>query len=150
MEKNASDLNSIAQSAGATHIASIFPSDLTVTGANTAQTITLFSVPARSLVKVIAVVSKDGLKASGDATFNSTALEVGTADDPDALLGSTEMNANAAAKVLAKAGNAEVAYADPTDILLKVSSMAEKSLSAIDSGTVHILMKIVKLDAFTS
>ena len=127
MKIEALDALGIITSSGATHAAIIAAADLTEATANTAQSIKIATAPAYSVVEVVAVTSKGGLKDASDAAFNTTALEVGTAADSDALLASQELNSTAAAKVL-----------------------AAKSLKDIDNGEVYIFLKIAQTAQFNS
>lgn len=150
MKVEALDALGIITSSGATHAAIIAAADLTEATANTAQSIKIATAPAYSVVEVVAVTSKGGLKDASDAAFNTTALEVGTAADSDALLASQELNSNAAAKVLAKTGVGPVAFASETDIFAKFAAMAAKSLKDIDNGEVYIFLKIAQTAQFNS
>jgi hypothetical protein len=79
---------------GATHQVTIYHSDLTTATTNTAQTLTIFPVQAKTSVEVVGMVLVTAFEDTADAAHNSTALTVGDGTDPDLFLTSTELNDN--------------------------------------------------------
>lgn len=127
----------------ATHVARITHEDLTEATVNTAQDIPLFTTPAsKCSVEVVKDVLVTPFKDESDEAFNTNAMIVGDAGDPDRLLASQELNGNGA-KVLKKqgTGTAQV-YTEATVINANIAAMAAKALANIDTGEVLIYLII--------
>lgn len=129
---------------GATHQVRITHEDLTQTAANTAQTFTI-PVAARTLAAVVVTNLVVPFKDASDAAFNSNALIIGDGGDTDRLLTSQQLNENGT-EILAQAGVlAGYAYNVADTIDITIASMAEKSLSDIDTGELVVYLKLVPL-----
>lgn len=124
--------------------------DLTETTANTSQKIEMFSVPAHTVVKSAAFRLITPFEDASDNALNTTTLVVGETD-VDRFIVSKELNVNgtevlswATAQVTDTLPFAFVA-ADTIDAAF--GSMADKSLSDIDVGEVHIYLGVYQLPA---
>jgi hypothetical protein len=117
--------------------------DLTETTANTPQTIALFTKGAGRAYKLVKSVLKTPFKDASDVALNTTTLIVGDSGDTDRLLVSQELNENGT-EVLLKEGVAAL-YAPTGDTVTNAifGSMADKSLSDIDTGLVYLYFKLV-------
>lgn len=120
--------------------------DLTETTANTAQTIALVSVKAGEVWEVLGTHVKTAFKDASDTAFNTTAIEIGDGSDTDRLLASQELNVNGT-EVLNKAGVGPYAFNADDTIDLTVGSMSAKSLSNIDTGELHIFLRVFDMTA---
>lgn len=119
-------------------IAKVTAEMLTETTANTAQLFTVKAGKKGLAVKRVVLSSAAGLEDDSDAAFNSTAITVGDASDPDRLLGSTELNVNGT-EVLSKVNEPDYVYTDASEtISITVNSMTGKSLSNIDTGEFYV------------
>jgi len=125
--------------------------DLTTAADNTAQDITLVTLPAYSVVKSAATYLKTPFKQSDDASYNTNALIVGDSGDTDRLIASQEVNENGS-EVLAKANAASTvphAYTAATAVVANFASMASYSLADLDTGEIHIFLEVAQLDSLT-
>lgn len=128
---------------GATHVAVITHEDLTETTANTAQTIALMNVANKVAVECVYTDLITPFKDASDAAFNTTTLIVGDDGSTNRLLASQEMNKNGTeVDMKVGTGTCYVFTADNTVDAI-VGSMAAKSLSNIDTGEVHIYLKVI-------
>lgn len=128
---------------GATHKAVITHEDLTETTANTAQTIALADVENKVAVECVYTDLVTPFEDASDAAFNTNTLIVGDGGDTDRLLASQEMNENGTeVDMKVGTGTLHVFTGDDT-VDAVIGSMTAKSLSNIDTGEVHIYLKIV-------
>ena len=132
---------------GYTHKVVLTHTDLTTATANTAQTIELLSVAAGDVVTDAAVKVVTAFSDASDTAYNTTTLIVGDDGTTNRFVTSQELNVNAAAEVLYKAGTntAPHAYTAANTVDAVFGSMAAKSLSDIDAGEVHIYLGINRL-----
>lgn len=131
-----------ASNNGATHVAKVTHSDLTEASANTDQAIALITVADKVSVSCVKAVLKTAFTDASDATFNSTALEVGDGNDVDELLVSMELNSNGT-EVNQKTGTTvthDYAAADTVDA--NFNAMTAKALNNIDAGEVDIYLRV--------
>ena len=128
---------------GYNHRFVISAADLTQASDNTAQAITLVTLPVGTVVKEAAIYLKTPLEDASDAAFNSTALTVGDAGDAARFLASTQLNKNGTEILAAAAPPAKVphAYAAATAVTATFASMADKALEDIDTGEVWIFLE---------
>lgn len=131
---------------GATHLVEIDHTDLTMATVDTAQLIPIATVPAGTIVEVVATRLRVPFKDASDAAFNTTALEIGDTGDPDRLLVSQELNVNGT-EILGKAGVAG-GYVSVGALTVNATfdSMDAKGLVNIDVGVLQIYLKEVELD----
>ena len=122
--------------------------DLTEATDNTAQNITLITLPAYSVVLSAATYLKTPFQKTGTSAYNSNILIVGDSGDTDRLIASQQLNVNGT-EVLAKAQASTIpfAYEAATAIVANFASMASYDLLELDAGEVHIFLEVAQLDA---
>lgn len=122
--------------------------DLTTSTDNTAQDITLITLPAYSVVLSAATYLKTAFQKTGTSAYNSNLLIVGDSGDTDRLIASQQLNVNGT-EVLAKAQASTIPYAyeAATAIVANFASMASYDLLELDAGEVHIFLEVAQLDA---
>jgi len=128
----------------------ITASDLTESTDNTAQDITLVTLPAYSVVKSAATYLKTPFKQSDDASYNSNTVIVGDAADDNRYIASQQINENGS-EVLAQAQASTTPFANTaaTAVVAKFASMASYSLADLDTGEIHIFLEVAQLDSLT-
>ena len=121
--------------------------DLTESADNTAQNITLVTLPAYSVVTAAATYLKTPFQKTGTAAYNSNALIVGDSGDTDRIIASQQLNVNGT-EVLAKAHASTIpfAYETATAVVANFASMASYDLAELDAGEVHIYLEVSQLD----
>jgi hypothetical protein len=121
--------------------------DLTEATDNTAQNVTLITLPAYSLVTKVATYLKTPFQKTGTTAYNTNVLIVGDAGDTDRFITSQELNVNGT-EVLAKAHPSTVpfAYTTATAVVANFASMASYDLAELDAGEVHIYLEVSQLD----
>lgn len=130
-----------------THKFVLTHSDLTQAVDNTAQNITLATLPAGSVVNACAMKLVTPFEDSDDADLNTTTLVVGDAGSANRYLASTELNENGT-EILFKSGtNVNFANVAATAVVAGFGSMAAKALEDIDVGEVHIYLSVYDLTA---
>ncbi len=123
--------------------------DLTQSTDNTAQDITLITLPVNSVIKSAATYLKTPFKQSDDGSYNSNVLIVGDAGDTDRCIASQQLNENGT-EIVAKAHNAlPFAFTAATEIKANFAAMASYSLADLDTGEVHIFLEVAQLDSLT-
>ena len=122
--------------------------DLTTSTDNTAQDITLITLPSYSVVISAATYLKTPFQKTGTSAYNSNLLIVGDSGDTDRLIASQQLNVNGT-EVLAKAQASTIPYAyeAATAIVANFASMASYDLLELDAGEVHIFLEVAQLDA---
>jgi hypothetical protein len=122
--------------------------DLTTAADNTAQDITLITLPAYSVVMRAATYLKTPFQKTGTSAYNSNLLIVGDSGDTDRLIASQQLNVNGT-EVLAKAQASTIpfAYEAATAVVANFASMASYDLLELDAGEVHIFLEVAQLDA---
>lgn len=136
---------------GFTHRIRLTHEDLTEATANTAQTIAIFTVGARSYVSDAAFNLVTPFEDASDNAYNSTTIIVGDGGSTNRYIASAEINVNGS-EILAGPGvNTTVNYAytaaDTIDIIF--GSMTAKSLSDIDVGALDVYLKVSNLAAYS-
>lgn len=125
--------------------------DLTESAANTAQTIQLCSVAVGDIVSNAAYRLVTAFKDSADNALNTTTLIVGDGNDTDRFIVSKELNENGTEVLYWATANAtdtlpfSYTAADTVDAVF--GSMATKTLAQLDTGEVHIFMRIANSSA---
>ena len=124
--------------------------DLTEATDNTAQNITLITLPANSVIKSAATYLRTPFQRTGTAAYNSNVLIVGDAGDTDRIIASQQLNVNGT-EVLARAHASTIpfAYETATPIVANFASMASYDLAELDAGEVHIFLEVAQLDSLT-
>lgn len=124
--------------------------DLTVSADNTAQDITLITLPAFSVVMRAATYLKTPFQLIGTTAYNSNVLQVGDAADPDRYITAQQLNVNGT-EVLAKAqaSTTPFAYETATAVVANFASMASYDLAELNAGEVHIFLEVAHLDQLT-
>jgi hypothetical protein len=125
--------------------------DLTTSADNTAQDITLITLPANSVVKSAATYLKTPFELVGTTAYNNNVLIVGDSGDTARFIASQQVNENGT-EILAKAQDVTKvphAYATATAVVAKFASMAAYSLADLDAGEVHIFLEVAQLDSLT-
>lgn len=117
--------------------------DLTEAQANTAQEITLITLPAGTVVKSCAYYMPTAFEDASDNALNTTTLIVGDAGDADRFIDSTELNKNGTEIIASSSNPSKVpyAYAASTAVVAKFGSMAAKKLSDVDTGEIRIFLE---------
>lgn len=125
-------------------------SDLTESTDNTAQDVTLVTLPAYSVVKSAATYLKTPFKQSDDASYNSNTVIVGDAGNDDRYIASQQINENGS-EVLAQAQASTTPFANTaaTAVVAKFASMASYSLADLDTWEIHIFLEVAQLDSLT-
>lgn len=121
--------------------------DLTEATDNTAQNITLITLPAFSVVKSAATYLKTPFQKTGTSAYNNNVLIVGDAGNDDRFITSQQVNVNGT-EVLAQAHASTTphAYATATAVVANFASMASYDLAELDAGEVHIFLEVAQLD----
>jgi len=125
--------------------------DLTTSADNTAQDITLITLPANSVIKSAATYLKTPFEKTGTSAYNNNVLIVGDSGDTDRVIASQQVNLNNASDVLAKAHASTIpfAYVGATAIVANFASMAAYDLAELDAGEIHIFLEVAQLDTLT-
>lgn len=125
--------------------------DLTESTVNTAQTIELFSVPAYTVVDSCAFKLVTPFEDASDNALNTTTLIVGDGGSTARFSPSKELNVNGTEILAWATANATdtlpYAYVSADTIDAIFGSMADKALSDVDVGEVHIYLGVRTLDA---
>lgn len=124
--------------------------DLTESADNTAQDITLITLPAFSVVKSAATYLKTPFQQAGDASYNSNTVIVGDAADDNRYIASQQINVNGT-EVLAQAHASTTPFANvaATAVVAKFASMASYSLADLTAGEIHIFLEVAELNSLT-
>jgi hypothetical protein len=124
--------------------------DLTTSADNTAQDITLITLPAYSVVKSAATYLKTPFQKTGTAAYDNNVLIVGDAGNDDRFIASQQINVNGT-EVLAQAqaSTTPYAYVAATAVVANFASMAAYDLLELDAGEVHIYLEVAELASLT-
>jgi hypothetical protein len=132
---------------GFTHKAVIDHTDLTTAADNTAQTITLITLPADSIVKDAASHLVTSFQLTGTTAYNSNTVQVGVSGTTDQLIASQQINTNGTPVTTRRFNsNTPVAYTASTPIIATFGSMASYDLLELNAGEVHIFLSVVDLN----
>jgi hypothetical protein len=133
---------------GYTHKFVVTHADLTKTDANSPQSVTLLSLDQGDVIANAAYKLVTAFEDASDSAFNVTTLAVGD-DDVDEFIDEAEVNKNGTKIFYAGpvADSIPKVYNAATDgpVTATFMSMADKSLSDIDAGEVHIFLHVAKL-----
>jgi hypothetical protein len=129
------------------HIVIDAAGDLTQTTANTAQVLELISVKAGDALLNAATHLETKFQDASDAAFNTTPLTVGDGSDADRAINSQELNVNGTEVVFAANDPAKLPYVFTADDTIDATfgSMAAKALNDIDTGKLHVYLRIARL-----
>lgn len=125
--------------------------DLTEASDNTAQDVTLITLPAGTVVKSCAYYLKTPLADASDSAFNSTAVIVGDSGDTDRYINSSQLNVNGTEVIYAVNDTAKLPFVTTasTEVKANFASMASKALEDIDTGEVWIYLETADLTSLT-
>ena len=125
--------------------------DLTEATDNTAQEITLITLPAGTVVKRSAYYLKTKLQYESDSALNTTTLIVGDSGDTDRYINSSELNVNGTEVVYAVNDASKLPFVTTASTAIKATfgSMASKDLASIDAGEVWIYLETADLTSLT-
>ena len=124
--------------------------DLTTSADNTAQDITLITLPAYSVVKSAATYLKTPFQKTGTAAYNNNVLIVGDAGNDDRFIASQQINVNGTTVLAqAQASTTPYAYEAATAVVANFASMAAYDLLELDAGEVHIYLEVAELASLT-
>lgn len=129
-----------------THKFVVTAADLTEAAANTAQNVTLATLPAGSVVNFCATKLVRPFEDTTDTAFNTTTLTVGDAGSANRFLSSTELNENGTEVIYKGGASVGHAYASATAVRATFGSMTAKSLEDLDEGEVHIFLSVYDLN----
>jgi hypothetical protein len=132
-----------ANNGGFTHVAVIEADDLTTTTANTAQDITLGTVPKGWIINKTMARLVTPFKDVSDAAYNSTTLIVGDAGSSNRYITSAQLNENGTEITIPQYNNTAYQVTADTAIVAEFGSQSGKSLRNIDKGEVHIFFQLI-------
>jgi hypothetical protein len=136
-------LEEIASNGGFTHIAIVTADDLTEATANTAQDVSLGTVPKGWIINKTMARLVVPFEDKSDAAFNTTALVVGDAGSANRYITSAQMNRNGTEITIPQYNNTAYQTTAATEILANFAAMSAKSLVNIDKGEVHIFFQLI-------
>lgn len=121
--------------------------DLTETGVNTDQVLTLCALKPGDIVgPKIAFKLVTPFSDASDAAFNSTSAKLGDSDTADRFMLATQLNLNGT-EIDFKAGTVDMrAYTAANALKLTVSAMAAKALHDLDAGELHVFVEICNVN----
>ena len=132
---------------GYTHKVILDHNDLTTAADNTAQTITLLTLPADSIVTDAATHLVTSFQLAGTTAYNSNTIVVGVAGTTDQLIASQQINANGTPVTTRRFNSTTpVAYTASTAIIATVASMASYDLLELTSGEIHVFLAVNDLN----
>lgn len=134
-----------ALNGGFTHVATISANDLTMTTANTVQTISICALKAGDVTAKILWRIKTYFTDASDAAFNVTTISFGnTLTSTTAHIAAIEVNSNGTEVRSGFTNTAVGPYVSADSITITFTSMAAKSLSDIDAGELEVLFQIIR------
>ena len=122
--------------------------DLTEGTDNTAQDITLITLPANSVVKATATYLKTPFELTGTTAYNSNTISIGDSGSATRFVNAQQININGT-EVLANATNTTHAYVSSTAVVARFASMASYDLLELNAGEIHIFLEVQQLDSLT-
>jgi hypothetical protein len=132
---------------GYTHKVILDHNDMTTAADNTAQTITLLTLPADSIVTDAATHLVTSFQLAGTTAYNSNTIVVGVAGTTDQLIASQQINANGTPVTTRRFNSTTpVAYTASTPIIATVASMASYDLLELTSGEIHVFLAVNDLN----
>lgn len=141
-----------AGSGGMNRQIEILAADLTETAANTSQDFVLAELEEGDSLFKAAYHLKEAFENTSDAAFNSNTLEVGDTDDPNSALTAKELNKNGTEILASVTPNSlstvPKAFVADKQVLVRINSMAAKSLVDIDTGRLVVQCQIGRLSQF--
>lgn len=127
---------------GFTHRCRITADDLTTAATNTAQALTLPTIPAGFIISRALAVLVTPFQDASDAAYNTTTFTLGDAGSANRLITSQELNLNGTEITIPAFGNTAYEYTADTALLATFGSQSGKSLSNIDVGELDIYVQI--------
>ena len=132
---------------GFTHKVVITHASLTEAADNTAQTLTLLTLPADSIITNAATHLVTSFQKTGTSAYNTNTLVVGVSGTTNQLIASQQINTNGTpVNVRIFNSTAPIAYTASTPIIATVASVASYDLAELDAGEVHIFLSVVDLN----
>ena len=132
---------------GYTHKVVLDHTDLTTAADNTAQTITLITLPADSIVTDAATHLVTSFQLTGTTAYNSNTIVVGVSGTTDQLIASQQINTNGTPVTTRRFNsNTPVAYTASTPIIATVASMDSYDLLELNAGEIHIFLAVNDLN----
>jgi hypothetical protein len=132
---------------GYTHKIVLDHTDLTTAADNTAQTITLITLPADTIVKDAATHLVTSFQLTGTTAYNSNTIQVGVSGTTDQLIASQQINTNGTPVTSRRfAADNPIGYTASTPIIATVASMASYDLLELNAGEIHIFLAVVDLN----
>lgn len=132
---------------GYTHKIVLDHTDLTTATDNTAQTITLITLPADTIVKDAATHLVTSFQLTGTTAYNSNTIQVGVSGTTDQLIASQQINTNGTPVTSRRfAADNPIGYTASTPIIATVASMASYDLLELNAGEIHIFLAVVDLN----
>lgn len=127
---------------GFNHRIVVEKADLTNSTNNTAQTLTLITLPAGTVVKSAAYWLKTAFD-STNTSFNDVTVIVGDAGDDDRYIASSQVNENGTEVLYAAnpAANLPFVTTASTAILAKFTPEADNNLAQLSTGEIHIYLE---------
>jgi hypothetical protein len=132
---------------GYTHKVVLDHTDLTTAADNTAQTITLITLPADSIVTDAATHLVTSFQLTGTTAYNSNTIVVGVSGTTDQLIASQQINTNGTPVTTRRFNSTTpVAYTASTPIIATVASMASYDLLELNAGEIHVFLAVNDLN----
>jgi hypothetical protein len=132
---------------GYTHKVVITEASLTQGTDNTAQTLTLLTLPADSIITDAATHLVTPFQLTGTTAYNSNTIVVGVSGTTDQLIASQQINANGTPVTTRRFNsNTPVAYTASTPIIATVASMASYDLLELNAGEIHVFLAVNDLN----
>jgi len=132
---------------GYTHKVVLDHTDLTTATDNTAQTITLITLPADSIVTDAATHLVTSFQLTGTSAYNSNTIQVGVSGTTDQLIASQQINTNGTPVTSRRFNsNTPVGYTASTPIIATVASMASHDLLELNAGEIHVFLAVNDLN----
>ena len=139
--------NETKAATGFTHKVVITHTSLTEATDNTAQTLTLLTLPADSIITNAASHLVTAFQKTGTTAYNSNTLVVGISGTTNQLIASQQLNTNGTvATTRIFNSTAPIAYTSSSPIIATVASMASYDLAELDAGEVHVFLSVVDLN----
>jgi hypothetical protein len=130
---------------GFTHKAVLDHVDLTDTTTSGTQSFTLLTIPAKSVVRSVAMHLKTPFKETADATNNELKLIVGDATNDDRFLKSVELNENGTEVLVALNPPNVVPHVATaaTAVIAKFTPKTGENLALLNVGEVNVFFEII-------
>ena len=127
---------------GFNHRIVVEKADLTNSTNNTAQTLTLITLPAGTVVKSAAYWLKTPFD-STNTSFDSTTIIVGDSGDTDRYIDSTELNENGTEVLYAVNNEGKLPFVTTASTAVNAvfTPKAANNLAQLDTGEIHVYLE---------